>query len=382
MRLLCVHQGYELYGSDRSFISAVAALRRRFPDADIETKIPAEGPIVPFLTRHSSRVIIEPLWILRRRRLARILTKGLLIFPLSFARAVRNIRKRDLVYINTLTVLDYLLAAMFFRRKSLLHVREIPTGFGGYAIRFLVRLARVPTIFNSLATRDAFSPTRRVPSYVLYNGYDGPACFEVPRYSQDRRLRILMLGRINSWKGQDLLIEACSNLPPSIKMALDVRIVGGSFESNIELEQSLHSLVERGGCNDCVFFEPFTSEPAKWYEWCDLVVVPSRLPEPFGRVPIEAMSFARGAVVAAFGGLVETVQHGVTGWHVTPNDPQALAQALGRAALEPRWVALFGRNARSCYEANFRQEIVDAKFLAIIQERLASAHSWMTARQS
>jgi len=27
MRIVCVHQGYELYGSDRCFIDSVAALR-------------------------------------------------------------------------------------------------------------------------------------------------------------------------------------------------------------------------------------------------------------------------------------------------------------------------------------------------------------------
>ena len=36
MRIVCVHQGYELYGSDRAFIDSVATLREAWPQADIE----------------------------------------------------------------------------------------------------------------------------------------------------------------------------------------------------------------------------------------------------------------------------------------------------------------------------------------------------------
>ena len=36
MRIICVHQGYELYGSDRCFIESVAAMRAAWPEAEIE----------------------------------------------------------------------------------------------------------------------------------------------------------------------------------------------------------------------------------------------------------------------------------------------------------------------------------------------------------
>ena len=45
MRIACVHQGYELYGSDRCFAESVAAIRAAFPEADIEVVLPRRGPI-------------------------------------------------------------------------------------------------------------------------------------------------------------------------------------------------------------------------------------------------------------------------------------------------------------------------------------------------
>ena len=56
MRIVCVHQGYELYGSDRCFIDSVAALREAWPQADIEVVLPREGPIAAPLRALASRV--------------------------------------------------------------------------------------------------------------------------------------------------------------------------------------------------------------------------------------------------------------------------------------------------------------------------------------
>jgi glycosyltransferase involved in cell wall biosynthesis len=50
--------------------------------------------------------------------------------------------------------------------------------------------------------------------------------------------------------------------------------------------------------------------------------------EPFGIVPLEAMACGVPVVVAQVGGLVDSVVDGVTGVHVPPRSPIALAQAL------------------------------------------------------
>ena len=51
MRIACVHQGYELYGSDRCFVESVAAFREAFPEAEIEVVLPRPGPIAAALGR-------------------------------------------------------------------------------------------------------------------------------------------------------------------------------------------------------------------------------------------------------------------------------------------------------------------------------------------
>jgi len=50
--------------------------------------------------------------------------------------------------------------------------------------------------------------------------------------------------------------------------------------------------------------------------------------EPFGLVPLEAMAWGTPVVASDHGGPLESVVHGETGLHVSPFDPEAIAQAV------------------------------------------------------
>ncbi len=285
MKILCVHQGFELYGSDRCFAESVQAIRKLYPAARIGVIIPRDGPLAGLLRPLADELSVAPLWVVRKRGLGRLLALAAFTFPRAFGRAVAGFRENDLVYINTVTVLDYLLAAAFFRRKALLHVHEAPSGLIGAGFGALVRAVGAPTIFNSQATRRAYRPGGRMSAYVLYNGVQGPKSAAPSNYDGARRLRLLMIGRLSRAKGQDLLIEACGLLPRSLLDRIEVRIVGGSFGAQGRLEQDLRDRARSLGGPELISFQPFVDDPGALYEWCDVAVVPSRVREGFGRIP-------------------------------------------------------------------------------------------------
>jgi glycosyltransferase involved in cell wall biosynthesis len=346
-------------------------LREAWPQAEIEVVLPREGPIAAPLRALASRVSIEPLFILRRRGLLKLIASAPFRLPVALARAIRRMRGADLVYINTMMVADYLLAARFFAAKTIAHVHEIPDGFKLAVFRRLLNWTRAETLFNSKATRAAYVLPDTRPQHVVYNGIAAPEAASSD-YDGTRPLRLLMLGRINRIKGQDLLIEALALLPPEIARRLHVRIVGETFENDHVRDAALHKAVRDAGLESIVCFEPFQTDPAPLYRWADSVVVPSRLPEALGRVAIEAMAHRRPPLVARIGGLPEIVEDRVSGWIVAPNDAPALANALSEAVTKPEEWKGYGAAARARFETTFAAPAIARQFQGIVRARLTA----------
>jgi glycosyltransferase involved in cell wall biosynthesis len=369
LRLLCVHQGYELYGSDRAFIESVAALRAAYPTAEIEVILPREGPIVAPLEMLATRISIEPIWVLRRHDILKIVAFGWACLMPACWRAINRMRAADLVYINTVVVVDFLLAARFYPGKVLVHVHEIPEGAARQILRTLLMWSNAELIFNSNATRAAFAMPARTIQHVVYNAVAGPSDIVPSDYDGRRRLRVLMVGRINRIKGQDLLIDAVARMPPDLRADLEVRMVGDTFANDAARERALRDRVQSEQLSAVVRFEPFCHDMEPLYRWADIVCVPSRRPESLGRVAIEAMSHARPVVAAAIGGLIEIVEDGVTGRLFAPNDASALADLMMDVIAHPQTWRQYGLAARARYQAVFgergstqMQTIARAKF--------------------
>lgn len=364
-RIACIHQGYELYGSDRCFIESVAAFRRAYPLAEIEVVLPQPGPIVAALQSSASRIVFEPLWVLRRRSMLSLVTLGVARLPRAVLRASGRFRRSDIVYINTSVVMDYLLAARLFPRRAVVHIHEIPAGAVLSILRGLVRWSSARIVFNSKATKAAFGVRAWSDAPVIYNGIKGPPVPEAATYDGHRPLRALMLGRVNRIKGQEILLEAVAMLPAALRARLCVRVVGSAFEDPAR-EQSLHALSGTLGVTETVSIEPFIADTAPLYRWADIVVVPSRLPESLGRVAIEAMSYGRPPLASAIGGLAEVVLDGQTGWLVEPASVAALAQALTRIIEQPEEWAGFPDAARRRYCEVFTEDAAAAAIAAAV----------------
>lgn len=370
MIITCVHQGFELYGSDRSFVETVSALRATYPAANIEVVLPKTGPIVQALEPFASKISIEPLWILRRKELPRLATAGLLRLPLAVARALMRIRRSDLVYINTSVVIDYMLASSLDSKRCIIHVHEIATGLARRVFRALLRLSGARIIFNSCATRDNFALPAVHNARVIYNGLKGPGAIEPKTFHGQRPLRVLMIGRFSRIKGQEVLVEALSMLPAPLRP--EVRIVGGAFEDDGR-EQRLAALVRERGLDENVALLPFANDPESLYRWADIVAVPSRLPESLGRVAIEAMSYGRPPLASDIGGLPEVTGRESAGWLVPPDQPEALAMALRDIIANPAAWDAFPVAGRRRYDELFSEAAFRRALSALSEEILGQS---------
>lgn len=368
--ILCVHQGYELYGSDRSFFQCVMALSEKWPHARIDIVLPKNGPLSNQLRSAGLKVTTDDLWVARKANLRELLFFGMprLIKRICVCR--KQIKKYDLVYINTIVVVDFILAAM--KADTILHVREMPSGeIEKFILRFLLHIYRGSVIFNSEATATIFKKLNSKRSKIVWNGV--PDCKNIINdfNTVNHKMHLLFVGRLNSWKGQDLLVEAITKLPNKIRKNIKIRIVGDAFSGQEHYKIELIRKVEDSGLLGQVEIVGFVEKTEPEYRWSDVVVVPSRRPEPFGRVAVEAMAMGRVVVAANHGGLKEIIQPGITGLLFNPNDSDSLASCLVALYGDMSLLKSMGHKARERYLKWFSEEKFRVRFISAVEELLA-----------
>lgn len=323
-KILCLHQGSELYGSDRSFLSAIESIATT--GAIVNSILPSDGELAPLLRDKGSIVEFYPYGILRKQKL-----KKPFLYTWEILRAifffVKKFKSYNVIYINTTVMLSALVAAGLYRfsaKKVYCHIREIPDRKGIVFFRCLLAFSGAKLIFNSQATKASF----KLPGEVVYNGVE-ELDFNVVEPKNTPVKNILLIGRINTWKGQSLLIDALEKLSEKGDILFSVRIVGSPFEGYEYLEKELVSRVKgHSGLAEKIQFFSFCSDPGEHYAWADYVLVPSIKPEPFGRVAIEAFSAGKPVVAAAHGGLVEIVTDRHDGYLFEPANVDSLCNTL------------------------------------------------------
>lgn len=366
-KMICVHPNYELYGSDRSFANTIKAIMKTFPHQQLEVIIPKPGPILTISPFNEIPVKIKKIWILRRRNILAQFTKGLPGNFLKILRAITDIRKADVVYINTIVVFDYIFGARFTKKPVIIHVREIPTGKEMTLFRALLIWSRAILVFNSEATRAAFSMPTLTQTHVVYNGYADPGECEPRPNRTEKPFQILLIGRLNHWKGQEIAIAAISQLPDTVRNNIRCRIVGSVFEQQNDFQDALIRQIQSLGLESVVELSPFENDPAKSFMDADVVLVPSRLPEPFGRVAIEAMAYGKPVIASCHGGLVEIVEDKKTGFLIPPSDVDSLTFALRQYIEAPELAREHGNAGRKRFIAKFTEEATSAALMSIVE---------------
>jgi glycosyltransferase involved in cell wall biosynthesis len=350
---LFVHQSSELYGSDRTFIQSVRACREFYPQSKISILLPCDGPLIEYLQPYSDQILIEDIIILRKSTFF----EQVILRPLNFVkrvlRAKRLIMSHDLTYINTAVVLDFLIASRLSSKPSLIHIHEIPSKLLNIVFNSLLKCSKGSIIFNSKATRSVYPAVSNRKTYVIANGTRVDTYQEL---SEPPPLHILLIGRFNAWKGHALLLQALALLLNEKKAAIKVRFLGSVYGGQHHHRDSVQAEVSRLGLDGLVEFYDFVDDPASFYHWANLVVVPSTLPEPFGLVAIEAMGHGRPVVAADHGGLMDIVEDSVTGFLFTPNDSSDLSQKLLKYINDPCLLIEHGIHARSSFLQHFHED--------------------------
>jgi len=144
----------------------------------------------------------------------------------------------------------------------------------------------------------------------------------------ETKKKILLPGRLTSWKGQEKFIEALNILIEDYNNQNFQAIILGSDQGRNVYKKKLFNLTERYNLSKNILFINHCKEMPLAYSIADIVVSSSVEPEAFGRVSVEAQSMQKPIVASNLGGSNETVIDGKSGFLYKYDDPRELAKIL------------------------------------------------------
>tara|TARA_Y100000588_G_scaffold106482_1_gene116464 strand:+ start:837 stop:1991 length:1155 start_codon:yes stop_codon:yes gene_type:complete len=133
------------------------------------------------------------------------------------------------------------------------------------------------------------------------------------KISSEKKI-ILLPGRLTTWKGQEMFLEALNNLKNNEPEKKFVAIILGNDQGRKIYKKKLQRLVEQYRLiENVIFIDNFELMPLA-YKISDIIVSSSIEPEAFGRVSVEAQSMEKPVIASNIGGSNETIINEKTGF--------------------------------------------------------------------
>ena len=144
---------------------------------------------------------------------------------------------------------------------------------------------------------------------------------------KDKKI-ILLPGRLTTWKGQEVFIEAINLVNIELGYEAFYAVILGSDQGRDLYKKKLIRLSEQYRLTKQLRFIDHCKDMALAYKVSDIIVSASIEPEAFGRVSVEAQSMEKPIIASNIGGSNETVIDEKTGYLFKAGDAKSLSQKI------------------------------------------------------
>ncbi|MGZ6037056.1 MAG: glycosyltransferase family 4 protein [Phenylobacterium sp.] len=146
----------------------------------------------------------------------------------------------------------------------------------------------------------------------------------------DQRTRFLLAGRLTRIKGHLTIIEAARLMKAAGREDFLI-LFAGDDQGRTGYGEELAKAIAEAGLGEQIRAVGHCDDMPAAYLLADVAILPTTVPESFGRTAVEPQAMGRAVIASNHGGTTETVVDGVTGWLARPEDPAVWAAAMTRA---------------------------------------------------
>ena len=342
IKILFLHTGAELYGSDRILLSIVSNLDKKKYEALVV--LPKAGPLVNELKKNGVRVRVVSYPIIRRKIFNPV---GMVNYAKEYKNSCRKLLKIvqdediEIVHSNTVAVLE----GIYLKKRSKIvlisHIHEMIES-PKFVARFLygihVKYAdRILCVSN--AVKKHIEKSVRINSkklVVIHNGIkpiekektDFRKVHSIPENAEV----FAVIGRINAIKGQDDFIDAIKGAREENGNLYGL-IVGDAFSGQEWRIDKMKAKISECGLDKYIKYVGFIEDTEKVYSAMDVLVLPSVQSDSFPTVVLEAMSCGIPTIAYKCGGVEEMIKDGENGYLVDMHDVKTLSRKM--ASISP-----------------------------------------------
>lgn len=279
-------------------------------------------------------------------------------FPWPFA---------DLVKVLTRNKKPYLITY----HSDIVRQRLLGTIYAPLANWFLANSKTIVTTSPNYLETSAFLNRYRDKTQVIPIGIDEDS-YPTPSHEYLERARaqygdrfFLFVGVMRAYKGLDILLDACRNIPYKV-------LIAGSGPEEIRLKQKAAQLK----LTNVIFLGHIPDElKMALLKLCCAMVLPSNLrSEAFGVSLLEAAMAGKPMISTEIGTGTSFVNiHQETGLIIPPSDSALLRSAMDLLYREPERAAQLGANARRRFENHFTAEKIGREY-SELYSRIVGGH--------
>lgn len=372
-KILFLHSGAELYGSDKILLEVLKLLDK--DKFELLVVIPNKGVLEEEFKKYGIEYIIYDFPILRRKYFN---IKGIIIYICKFFKSIlylNSIIKKyniDIITSNTLAVLEGAFYSKIFRIKHVWHIHEIikePKIMEKFYKKIVPYTAQNAICVSNAVKDNLFSSKDedKVNINVIHNGINierfnsnNTESIKKSLNIDNNRIIVGMVGRINKIKGQLFMVDVAKELVEKYPNILII-MVGGVFSGQESLKIELEEKIVKNNLEEHIKLFEFDKEIGKYYEIFDIFVLPSVKPDSFPTVVLEAMSYSKPIIAHVTGGVSEMVQDNENGILIRNINISNTAKAIENLLIDENKRMIYGTKSRIIMEEKFSTKTFSEK---------------------